>query len=152
MKEISENNEILEFAIGREVRANRFYISLAERMADPQMKELFLALAKDELNHKERLEFELVKRGQTVPPDNPADEDEDEPPMIGTPNGLVMDYKAALEMMIQKENASFRLYADLAAKAQDNDSKEMLYELAEEELKHKMRFEHEYQHFIQADQ
>lgn len=153
MKEIDDINEILEFAIGRELKANHFYISLAERMADPSMKELFLALAADELDHKARLEFELIKRGQTVAADGLDEEyDEDELPMIGTPSGLVMDYKAALEMAIQKEKTSFRFYADLAAREQDQDSKEMLYELAEEEMKHKFRFEYEYQQFTQSDQ
>ncbi|HEG44344.1 MAG TPA: hypothetical protein ENH94_09875 [Phycisphaerales bacterium] len=152
MKEIDNINDILVFAIDREIRANRFYVSLAERMANPNMKELFLALAADEIDHKERLEFELIKRGQTVAADDFDEEyDEDELPMIGTPGGLVMDYKAAIEMVIQKEKVSFRLYADFASRAQDHDSKEMLYDLAEEELKHKMRFEHEYQQFTQTD-
>lgn len=153
MKEIDNNNEIIEFAIDRELKANHFYISLAERMADPSMKELFLALAADEIDHKERLEFELIKRGQPVAADDFDEEyDEDELPMIGTPGGLIMDYKAALEMAIQKEKTSFRFYADLAAKAQDHDSRELLYELAEEEMKHKLRFEYEYQKFNQSDQ
>ena len=151
MKEIDDNNEILEFAIDRELKANHFYISFAERVADPRMKELFLALAADELDHKAKLEFELIKRGQTVPADSAIEEDGDELPMIGTPNGLVMDYKAALEMVIQKEKTSFRFYADFAAREQDHEAKEMFYELAEEEMKHKLRFEYEYQQFTQSD-
>ena len=102
MKEFSNNNEILEFAIDREIRANRFYLSLAERMADPKMQQLLLALAADEIDHKERLEFELIKRGQPVATDSTIEEDEEEIPMIGSPGGLVMDYKAAMEMVIQK--------------------------------------------------
>ncbi len=151
MKEIGENNEILEFAIGREVKANRFYVSLAERIADPRMKQLFLDLAVEELEHKAKLEFELIKRGQTLAIDDTVDEDDDEYPMIGVPDGLMMDYKAAIDMAIQKEKVSFRLYVDLTARAQGHDSKELLYELAEEEMKHKLRFEQEYQQLTQAD-
>jgi rubrerythrin len=49
-----------------------------------------------------------------------------------------------LQMAIEKEKAAFRLYADLAGKVDDENSRETLLTMAEEEVKHKMRFEHEY--------
>jgi rubrerythrin len=58
-----------------------------------------------------------------------------------SPIALDMDFKDILLMGVQKEEASFRLYVDLAAMAHDHDSKEMLLAIAEEEAGHKLRFQ-----------
>jgi rubrerythrin len=46
---------------------------------------------------------------------------------------------------MEKEESSFRIYVNLAAKACDEESREVLLSLAEEEVKHKLRFENEYE-------
>ena len=61
-----------------------------------------------------------------------------------------MDYKDMLLMGIQKEEAAFRFYVGLAAKVTDEDSYETLLALAEQEVKHKMRFEMEYDNILKA--
>jgi rubrerythrin len=45
---------------------------------------------------------------------------------------------------IEKEEESFRIYIDLLQRVQDKESREVLLALAEEEVKHKLRFETEY--------
>jgi len=55
-----------------------------------------------------------------------------------------MDYKDMLIMAMQKEEASFRLYVDLAGRVTNEDAHDTLLALAEEEVKHKLRFEIEY--------
>ena len=47
MEDFEADEDILKFAIDREARANRFYVALAERMADPEMREVFEVLAQD---------------------------------------------------------------------------------------------------------
>jgi len=55
-----------------------------------------------------------------------------------------MDYKDMLIMAMQKEEASFRLYVDLAGRVINENTHDTLLALAEEEVKHKLRFETEY--------
>ena len=62
-----------------------------------------------------------------------------------------MDYQAALVIAMKQEKAAFRLYSDLAAKSADPGLKELLLELAQEEAKHKLRFEVEYDEYILTD-
>ena len=57
------------------------------------------------------------------------------------PPEVEMDYKDILLMGIQKEEASFRLYVDLAGTTSDAHSKEILFALAQEEAGHKLRFQ-----------
>jgi rubrerythrin len=45
---------------------------------------------------------------------------------------------------IEKEEASFRTYVNLLMSVRDEESREVLLALAEEEVKHKLRFEMEY--------
>ena len=52
-----------------------------------------------------------------------------------------MNYKDIVFMGIKKEEASIRLYADLAEMTSDAHSKEILLALAQEEAGHKQRFQ-----------
>lgn len=45
---------------------------------------------------------------------------------------------------MEKEEASFRTYVNLVVNARDVQTQELLLALAEEEVKHKLRFETEY--------
>jgi rubrerythrin len=63
-----------------------------------------------------------------------------------------MDYKDLLTMAMQKEESSFRLYVDLASRVTDEDAYETLLALAEEEIRHKMRFEMEYDNILRTGQ
>jgi rubrerythrin len=45
---------------------------------------------------------------------------------------------------MKEEKAAFKLYSDLAARTDDAAAKEVLLMLAQEEAKHKLRFEIEY--------
>ena len=46
---------------------------------------------------------------------------------------------------MEKEEASFRTYVNLLPNVHDEDSRETLLALAEEEVKHKLRFEKEFE-------
>ena len=64
MERFSSVDEILDFAIAREIEANKFYTELAERMENPAMRKVLEGFAKEELGHKMRLE--AVKRDEFV--------------------------------------------------------------------------------------
>jgi rubrerythrin len=142
--EAGSDNEILEFAIAKEMEAYNFYMALAERAASPQMRTVFEDLAKEELDHKEKLELEVMKTGQTVPATPKLNVPEHEYIISDNHLQLDMDYKDMLLLGMEKEEASFRIYIDLISQVQDQGSREVLLGLAEEEVKHKLRFETEY--------
>ena len=140
----SSIDEILEFAIAREVEAHAFYMSLADRVDNPAMGELILEFAKEELQHKANLELEVMKSGKVVvEPEKLTDFD------ISNYLGDIeyrpdMDYKDLLLLAIDKEKMAFRLYVVLAGMAEDKDVHNCLISLAEEEARHKALFEIEY--------
>jgi len=144
MVEVGSDDEILEFAIAREIEANRFYLSLAERVADPEMRRIFEDLAGEELEHKEKLELEFIKTGKVLPSSERVTIPEHEYIISDSPSELDMDYKDLLLLGMEKEEASFRTYVGLVGQSQDEQSREVLLALAEEEVKHKLRFETEY--------
>jgi rubrerythrin len=59
-----------------------------------------------------------------------------------------MNYQDALVLAMKKEKAAFRLYLDLANEVQSEDQKDLFLALAQEEAKHKLRFEIEYDEVV----
>ncbi len=59
-----------------------------------------------------------------------------------------MPYKDALIVAMKKEKSAFKLYCNLAERAPNNDLKQVFLDLAQEESKHKLRFEIEYDNHI----
>lgn len=150
MEGFESDYDILKFAIDREAKANRFYVALAQRVADPEMREVFEIFAQDELEHKAKLELEVMKIGKVVASEEMAGRFEaDGAADVATV--LHMDYKNALAIGIDKERASFRLYADWMVTAEDEEQREMLLSLAQEEAKHKARLEIEYEMLIKNE-
>ncbi len=136
--------KILDFAMIKEQEAHDFYLVLSKRMEKQYMKEIFLGFAKEEMGHKEKIkaikEGKLMLKaekeildlqiGDYLEDSDPAAED--------------LDYQKALIIAMKAEKRAFRLYSDLAGAVQDPGLKETLYALAQEEAKHKLRFEVEY--------
>ena len=134
------DDEILEMAVAREVDANRFYEALAAQSKDPNTRNIFLELAAEELEHKAKLELEIMKTGRVVDVSKaPAGFNDDQYDYSQV--DFDVEFKDILLMGVQKEEASFRLYVDLAGMTHDHDSKETLLALAEEEAGHKMRLQ-----------
>ena len=61
MKKNSSVNDILDFAINREIEAHNFYLILADFVEQPVMADVLSSIASVELKHKEKLES--VKAG-----------------------------------------------------------------------------------------
>lgn len=143
-KQFESVDEILDFAIAREEEASQFYADLAGAMDIPAMIEVFEDFAKEEQSHKAKLE--AVKRGEYQFGGGAV-----QVRGLGLADYLVegelrpdMSYADALILAMKKEKAAYKLYLDLAAKA-DNDALANLFlSLAGEEAKHKLRFEIEY--------
>jgi len=144
MGDFDSVDEILEFAIAREVEANQFYMDLARRLESPAMRELVLEFAKEELEHKAKLELEVMKEGIVVTATEKVAEFKIADYMSDVELSDDMSYKDLLIFAVKKEMRSLRLYIDLAAIIENTDSRETLLSLAVEEAKHEARFEIEY--------
>ena len=145
MESFNSDDEILEFAIAREVEANQFYLFLADRMKNWVMSQVCKDFAKEELEHKAKLEFEVIKRGKTVSDLKISDY----MPNVG--DEMDMSYNELLIFAIQKEQVSIDLYTDLAEMAKDEESRQLFLSLVEEETKHKQRFEMEYNKLLKEN-
>ena len=62
-----------------------------------------------------------------------------------------MDYQQALILAMKKEKKAFKLYLDLAASCGDDNLEQIFLALAQEEAKHKLRFEIEYDDFVMTE-
>jgi rubrerythrin len=138
--------DVLDFAIDREIEANEFYVDLAKRMKRPAMREVFEGFAKEELGHKAKLE--ALKRGGKIPARRPVPDLRMADYIVNAEPTADMTYEDALVLAMKKEKAAFRLYLDLAAQVQNEDQKALFLALAEEEARHKLRFEIEYDEFV----
>ena len=144
MPNFDSEDEIMEFAIARELEANQFYLAVAQRVENPQIRKVFEELAEEELEHKAKLELEVMKKGNAIdttqqpPPLNVSDYVISDTPLLD------MDYKDMLMLAIEKEEAAFRLYISLLTQTDNEGVRETLLSLAQQEVKHKMRFETEY--------
>jgi len=136
-------DQILDYAIANEEKAAALYHDLASSVERPGMREAFLHFAKEEEGHKARLL--KIKEGElpVVQEEKIADlgitETLDEP--ATTTN---MTYQEALLFAMKAEKAAFLLYTKLAEMTTDPSLERVFRNLAQEEAKHKLRFEIEY--------
>ena len=150
MKEFKSIDDILDFAIGEEEGAQRFYEALASSAGSSGMREVFEGFAREEKGHRAKLE--AIKKGGThegfathVQDLKLGDYLVDVEPTPET------SYQEALIVAMKKEKAAFRLYSDLAAAVPDEGLRTTFLGLAQEEAKHKLRFEVEYDDNILTD-
>jgi rubrerythrin len=142
---VDSAEKILDFAIANEERAAEFYTALANRASTPSMRKAFLVFAEEEQGHKAKLlQIKAGKRllaaEKNIANLGLAESIDDEAARISDD----MDYQQALIVAMKAEKAAFRLYSGLALACDDPGLKEVLLGLAQEEAKHKLRFEIEY--------
>ncbi|MBU1318181.1 MAG: ferritin family protein [candidate division Zixibacteria bacterium] len=136
-------DKILDYAIEKEQDAHDFYSELAGKMDRAYMKQVFDGFAKEELGHKKKLEG--VKSGKLMAPVEKKIQD------LKIGDHLVdieltadLSFQDALILAMKAEKAAFRLYSELATATENAELQTMLLGLAQEEAKHKLRFEIEY--------
>ena len=143
MDKFGSVNELLDFAIDKEEEANKFYTELAGKMDRPAMQQVFQEFAKEELKHKEKLLG--IKAGKSL--ESAVQKITDlkiGDYLVDVEPSQDIDYQEALILAMKKEKASFKLYNNLAATTEDNNLQNLLLGLAQEEAKHKLRLEMEY--------
>ncbi len=138
-------DEVLDFAIAAEVSAERFYLDLAAKMQGEAMRTALEEFAAQERRHKAILEG--VKQGERIAPGQAADLKIADYVVDVEPRPD-MEYADALVLAMKREKAAFKLYTKLAESAQDQAIRETFLMLANEEAKHKLYFEVEYDQVV----
>lgn len=140
--------EILDFAIEKEQEAADFYDMLADKMTKPYMVKVFKQFAKEEIGHKIKLED--VKKGKYFSGDDKKVQDLKIADYLVDvdPIAAELDYQKALIIAMKREKSSFKLYSDLSERAENEKVKAVFAALAQEEAKHKLRFEIEYDEYV----
>ncbi len=149
MMEFETIDDVLDFAIMNEQEAHDSYMELAEKMKVPAMKKVFIGFATEEMGHKMKLEQAkkgVLEIGETKKVDDLKIADY----VVEVEPKEDMDYQDALVLAMKKEKAAFKLYMDLSNMASDPHMVELFINMAQEEAKHKLRFELEYdEHVLQ---
>lgn len=147
MKDFKISNDILDFAIENEIEAYKFYTDLAAKVDNSEMKKVFEDFAAEEKGHRKQLEE--IKKGKTfhVSDKKIADLKIADFTVAVEPTAN-MDYQAALVLAMKKEKKAFVLYTTLADLVEDATAKQLFASLAQQEAKHKLRFELEYDEII----
>ncbi len=139
--------EILDFAIQKEQEASNFYNDLANRSELKNIKEVFLGFAKEEQGHKAKLE--RVKSGKLLLEAEKKIADlQIGDHLVEIELDATIGYQEALIVAMKAEKEAYKLYNSLAEATNNAGLKEILLGLAQEEAKHKLRFEIEYDDMI----
>jgi rubrerythrin len=143
MDKFNSTEEILLFAIEREQEAVNFYTRLSANSKNDEMKRVFEEFAMEEVGHKAKLQKIKDEQIYIFSPENVLDLNISDyvVPDVITPD---ISYQAALIVAMNREKAAFKLYLKLASLTDIPALKELFMALAQEESKHKLRFEIEY--------
>ncbi len=146
MGKLGSVEEILDFAIVEEEQAGKLYTDLEQKVENPATRKVFESFAKEELAHKAKLE--AAKRGESaIKPESVRS--------LGIADRLVdvvpkadMSCADVLNFAMKKEKAAYRLYLDLAVASQNEELSDMFFNLAQEEAKHSLWLEIEYNELL----
>lgn len=134
---------IIEFAIGHESKAYQLYKDLANMMIYKSTRKLCEDLAKEELEHKAKLEKESAKRCKLLSPINLSKYD------IADKDVNIFAHRLEIFIFaIKKENIAAKFYTDLSEIVKNEESRKTFLWLAQQEFEHKRRFELEYKKFL----
>ncbi|TRZ66073.1 rubrerythrin [bacterium] len=147
MDKFQNVDAILDFAIHNEQEAVNFYSKLSQNSKNEEMKNVFQEFAQEEVKHKARLQ-KIKDDGvfvfsQEVVMDLKISDYTT--PDIVSPD---MSYQEILIVAMNREKAAFKLYTKLSSKTDDSNLKSLFLDLAQEESKHKLRFELEYDEYV----
>lgn len=145
--------EIIQYAMELEEEERAFYLELAKRVDNSEVRRLILAHADEELDHRQKLNrilgFHCLPEGKRRYAD-PELRIADYPiPAAANPDRL--DFQDALILAIRREQASQSLYQDLARLAMETEVRSIFAFLASQEGRHRAALEREYQVLLREE-
>jgi len=149
--EFKSIDDILDFAISKEVEAEQFYLSLCEEETFSGNRQTFQDFAKEERKHVNMLES--LRAGSVV---EGVDDYEFKWIKDIKRSDLVLDieyekgmnYRDILMLAIKREEKALKLYNDLLDKADTENSRNIFKILCQEEAKHKLALESMYDDYM----
>lgn len=142
MKKFRSVEEVLDFAIAKEIEAYNFYIELAEWIERAEVAKLFEDFSIEEMQHK--IKLEAIKAGKVVIQEEEVGSLNIADKMGAYEPEVNLSYAEALVVAMQREKEAFRLYTNLATICEEQEIKDILMKLAQEEAQHKLYLEVEY--------
>ena len=150
MKEFNNVDDILDFAMNSEQEAVDFYNELATNANTEDMRQVFNQFAQEEIGHKAKIR-QIKEEGTYTLPKEKVKDLKLSDYVVNVEPTKDMSYQDALVVAMKKEKAAFRLYMDLAEQTDNESMKNLFLGLAQEESKHKLRFELEYDEHVLRD-
>lgn len=147
MSTFKSADEIYAFAIREEEKASAMYTDLANQAKHQHIKDMFLEFAAQERGHKE-----ILLRAQQGGGLRPSAQDIADLGIADLMQEVEMspdlDYQHVLQFAMQREMAAYDMYSALAEIASSQKLRQTLEALAQEEAKHKLRIETEYDQLV----
>ena len=143
MQTFASVDDIFKVAIAEEEAAEQFYLELAGKMKREHLQKVFQDFAAEERGHKAKLL--AVKAGKiSLLTDEMGPDLKITEYLPDIQQGQSLDYLPGLIMAMKKEMAAFQLYTTLAENTANVDFQNLFFALVQEEAKHKLRLEIEY--------
>ena len=144
----SSFEEVINFAIEKEQEAVDFYIELSKTAKNPGMKPVFLQWSNEEKKHVELLKnidiSSVENSGETTGVYNLKIGDY----MVDVEPTPDINYQDALIIAIKREEKAFKMYSVLESQTTNEILKKTFNILKQEEAKHKLKLETEYDEYI----
>ena len=147
---LSEFNNVLDFAIEKEKEAVAFYNELQNKTEFTALKQMLSDLENMEKGHIKVIE-NIREKGiseaiiKEITPFSYSDNYEE------PDNYQNLDFPSILLIAIKREDKSFNLYSAMVERVSDVTLKNLFKQLANEEAQHKLRFEKLYEETILKD-
>lgn len=134
-------NDVLEFAIALEQASQKFYSRLAEQTQSVAVRHFLTEMVREEASHESQLRL-LIAGGQVVDSHISSKEIDRYIDAMNIPEPL--EYKEAVKIARDKENASRMLYTILSGQVEQPELIDMFTRLAFQEKLHHDFFVREY--------
>jgi rubrerythrin len=140
-------DEVLDFAIAREQEAADFYSGLAERLDAPALRDMLRGFAQEEKGHKKRL-LRVRSGGVALGPGAAVTDLRISDYLVDVVPGPHMNLAEIWILAMKREKAAFRLYTRLADMVGEPGLRSLFLALAQQEARHKLRFEIAYDDYL----
>jgi rubrerythrin len=133
-------DDVINFAIDREIKAMEFYQQCADRAKNPGIKKFFEEMVEEEQRHRDLLkDLNPVDLGEIKLPEVENLKISDYLIEVKFHEGL--SYQEALTLAMKKEEKAHAFYAAWQTKCIHEKTAKVFELLAKEELKHKRKIE-----------
>jgi rubrerythrin len=142
--DLSQYDEIIKFAIDKEIGAFTFYTKASQAVKYSGAKELFIDFAKEEEKHRKMLEDITVEKIAQLQIDKAVPNLKISDYMVDAEFKPDLPYADILRVAMKMEERSLKLYTDLRRTAKDDEMRKLFDFLAQQEAKHKYGLEKRY--------